>query len=303
MTLSDFALRHSPENNDPAPVSVLAPYSNIILTLSLCTLFIVKHAILEPHLPHIYAHVWGPSSDATKRALLTLHLAALIRIIIVVVGLYPFLSLVFGSSRLSDPVGIFGERLKMGDCIVIVMNLLPSFYIFEIIHRSRLSIVTWMHHVGSILTAQGTVTLVNYGHVNVRYQFLLIAVWGCFDIIMEIAPIFALLRLRLARGNHDHLCFVFKVTARWLFILNNIQSVLVIYIIWMIWDEWALVFKIVSPLLYVAFTGAQWQQAYLYVKLMRKELDEKFRKIALKEVEGHPLSPEEEKEKEKENEK
>ncbi|RVD90196.1 uncharacterized protein DFL_001172 [Arthrobotrys flagrans] len=301
MAFSDFAVRHSPENNDPAPISVLSPYSNIILTLSIITLFIVKHAILEPYLPHIYAHMWGPSSDWIKRALLTLHIAALVRVVLIVVGLFPFIALVFGSSKLSDPVDIFGGKVTMGDCLVITMNILPSFYIFEIIHRSRLSIVTWMHHVGSILTAQGTITLVTYGHANARYQFLLITVWGFFDVIMELAPIFALTRLRLVRGNHDHLCFVFKVTALWLFILNNIQSVMVIYLIWMIWDEWVLVFKIITPVLYMAFTATQWHQAYLYMKLMRRELEEKFRKIALKEVEGHPLSPEEEKEKEKEN--
>ncbi|KAK6341979.1 hypothetical protein TWF730_001460 [Orbilia blumenaviensis] len=68
----------------------------------------------------------------------------------------------------------------------------------------------------------------------------------------------------------------------------------------MIWNEWVLVFKIGTPLVYIAFTVTQWQQAYLYMKLMRRELEEQFRKIALKEVEGHSLSPHEEKVKEKE---
>ncbi|KAF3161969.1 hypothetical protein TWF751_011109 [Orbilia oligospora] len=276
MPFSDFAVRHSPENNDPAPISVLAPYSNIILTISIVTLFIVKHAILEPHLPHVYAHMWGPSSDATKRALLTLHLAALIRAVMVALGLYPFIFIMFGSSKLSDPAHIFGGRLTMGDCIVIAMCNLPR----------------------SILTAQSTLTLVIHGHRNARYQFLIITLWGFFDVVMELAPIFALLQLRLARGHHDYLCFVFKITAVWLFVLNNVQSVMFIYISWMIWDEWTLAFKIGTPMLYAAFTFSQWQQAYLYVKLMRRELSEKLRKIALKEVEGHPLSPEEEKEKE-----
>ncbi|KAK6502341.1 hypothetical protein TWF506_002922 [Arthrobotrys conoides] len=300
MTFSDFAVRHSPENNDPDPISILAPYSNIILTISICTLFIIKHCILEPYLPQIYAHMWGPSPDSIKRAILTLHLAALSRVVLLAIGFYPFTSLAFGSSKLSDPVGMFGGRLTMGDCIVITMCILPSFYIFEIIHRSRLSVVTWMHHIGCILTAQGTVTLVTHGHVNARYQFILITMWGFFDVIMELAPIFALTRLRLARSDHDHLYSVFKFTALWLFTLNNVQSVLLIYLMWMIWDEWALVFKIITPVLYVAFTATQWQQAYLYMKLMRRELGERLRKIALKEVEGHPLSPEEEKEKEKE---
>ncbi|KAF3284800.1 hypothetical protein TWF970_011083 [Orbilia oligospora] len=297
MPFSDFAVRHSPENNDPAPISVLAPYSNIILTISIVTLFIVKHAILEPHLPHVYAHMWGPSSEATKRALLTLHLAALIRAVMVAIGLYPFIFVMFGSSKLSDPAHIFGGRLTMGDCIVIAMCNLPSFYIFEIIHRSRLSIATWIHHVGSILTAQSTLTLVIHGHRNARYQFLIITLWGFFDVVMELAPVFALIQLRLARGHHDYLCFVYKITAVWLFVLNNVQTVMFIYISWMIWDDWALAFKIGTPMLYAAFKFSQWQQAYFYVVLMRSELSEKLRKIALKEVEGHPLSPEEEKEK------
>ncbi|KAK6496301.1 hypothetical protein TWF481_002326 [Arthrobotrys musiformis] len=298
MGLSDFAIRHSPANNE-APISILTPYSNIILTTCLCTLFLIKHYILEPYLPHVYSHMWEPAPEAIKRSLVTLYLAVLIRVAMVAIGLYPVIALIFGSSRLSDPVDIFGGRVTMGDCIAISMNILPSFYLFEIIHRSRLSIVTWMHHVGSIFAAQSTLTLVTHGAAGARYQFLVITVWGFFDVIMEIAPIFALIRLRVVRGDHDHLCFVFKITAAWVFILNNIQSMLVAYLLWVIWDDWVLVFKIVTPLAYVLFTTTQWQQAYLYVQLMRKELNQKLRKIALKEVEGHPLTPEEEKEKEK----
>ncbi|KAK6522148.1 hypothetical protein TWF281_002714 [Arthrobotrys megalospora] len=301
MAFSDFAVRHSSANNDPAPISVLAPYSNILLTSCLCTMFVIKHYILEPYLPHVYAHIWGLSPDPTKRALLTLHIALLVRVVLLGVALYPFLTLIFGSSKVSDPVGFFLWRVTMGDRIVLAMSILPSYYLFEIIYRSRLSIVTWIHHVGSIFAAQGAVTLVIYGHKNARYLFLLMTTWGFFDVVMELGPTIALIRLRAARGDHDHLYFVFGVTALWVFALNNIQSVLVTYFMWATWDEWVPIFKIGIPALYLAFTASQWQQAYLYRKLMRRELDERFRKIALKEAEGHSLSPQEEEEKEKEN--
>ena len=109
-----------------------------------------------------------------------------------IIGGYPFLSVAFGRSILSDPV-VRGGKTTMGDMLLISSQLLVAMYIFETIYRKKLSPVACLHHVGTILVAQSAVAISIYGHKDADFEFILCCVWGkfyFFYILLHILTIF-----------------------------------------------------------------------------------------------------------------
>ncbi|KAF3208472.1 hypothetical protein TWF192_001801 [Orbilia oligospora] len=268
MTIADFNQRHGGDKDNH--ISALALYTGLILTVTLSALFILKNYVLEPLLPRLYKHHHARLSDVTKRSFLNQHVAISMRLILLSLGGYPFFAIVFGSSLLSTPVTKNGT-VKMGDLLVVSSQLLVGMYIFELIYRVKISVVSALHHLGTILVAQCSVAISVYGHKDARNEFILCCVWGAFDVIVEFLPSLAIIRYRTALGSHSHLYYLFKFTMIWTFIGTVLESVIAMYLFGILWDQWELSFKLATPILHVAFSAAQLHGSNIFRKMMLRE--------------------------------
>ncbi|KAK6348078.1 hypothetical protein TWF718_005896 [Orbilia javanica] len=268
MSIGDFKNRHDRDTKNH--ISILALYAGLILTITLAFLFTLKNYVLEPILPRIYRHHHTDLSDVTKRSFLNQHVAVGMRVIILSLGGYPFFAVVFGSSLLSTPI-VRGGSVTMGDCLVISSQILVGMYIFELIYRAKISIVSALHHLGTILVAQCSVAISVFGHKNARNEFILCCVWGAFDVIVEFLPSLAIIRYRTATNSHAHLYYLFKFTMIWTFIGTILESIIAMYLFGIMWDQWELSFKLATPLLHIAFSAAQLHGSNIFRKMMIRE--------------------------------
>ncbi|KAK6501418.1 hypothetical protein TWF481_009257 [Arthrobotrys musiformis] len=268
MAITDFHERHGGDTNNH--ISILALYAGLILTATLSVLFLLKNYVLEPFLPRIYKHHHSRLSEVTKRSFLNQHVAVAMRIIILALGGYPFFATVFGSSILSTPITSHG-KVTMGDCLIVSSQLLVGMYIFELIYRVKISVVSALHHLGTILVAQCSVAISVYGHKDARYEFILCCVWGAFDVIVEFLPSLAIIRYRTASTSHTHLYYLFKFTMIWTFIGTILESIIAMYLFGLLWYQWELSFKIATPILHVAFSAAQLHGSNIFRKMMIRE--------------------------------
>ncbi|KAK6358153.1 hypothetical protein TWF730_007507 [Orbilia blumenaviensis] len=284
MAITDFKDRHQQGGEDNHNhISILASYAGLILTVALCTLFLIKNYVLEPFLPRLYRHHHACLSEISKRSFLNQHVAVGMRLIILSLGGYPFFATVFGSAVLSSPVAP-GGKVTMGDCLIVSSQLLVAMYIFELIYRAKISVVSGLHHLGTVLVAQSSVAISVYGHKDARYEFLLCCVWGAFDVLVEFLPSLAIIRYRTALTSHHHLHFIFKFTMIWTFIGTLLESVIAMYLFGILWDQWELSFKIATPLLHIAFSAAQLHGTNIFRKMMIRE-KQKIREEAKRESE------------------
>jgi len=174
----DVHLAHAPHEQ----LSRYAPYAGLILSIILVLLFLTKNYILEgvlSLLPRFYGKSYTSLTSIPRRGFVNHHIGATCRIILMFLAGYPFLSVAFGRSILSDPV-VRGGKTTMGDMLLISSQLLVAMYIFETIYRKKLSPVACLHHVGTILVAQSAVTISIYGHKDADFEFILCCVWGMF---------------------------------------------------------------------------------------------------------------------------
>ncbi|KAF3929881.1 hypothetical protein AA313_de0200008 [Arthrobotrys entomopaga] len=277
MTIANFGHRMgnaatARKGSEGTHISMLAPYAGLILTVTLCSLFLTKNYILEPILPRIYKDHYTKLPDITKRSFLNQHVAIGMRILLLALGFYPFFALIFGHSTLSDPVAR-GGTVTMGDLLIVSSQMLVGMYIFELIYRAKISIVSALHHLGTILVAEAAVAISIYGHTDARIEFILCCVWGAFDVIVEFLPSLAIIRYRVISNQHCQLRRLFQFTMYWTLSGTIAESIVAMYLFGALWHRWELSFKIVTPILHVAFSAAQLHGSNIFRKMARREAE------------------------------
>jgi hypothetical protein len=82
-------------------ISQLAPYSGLILTISLVIYFLVRYYIFEGFLlTRIYGDTYTNLDDNRRRGFINHHVAATAKIIMVSVAAYPFFAVIAGKASL-----------------------------------------------------------------------------------------------------------------------------------------------------------------------------------------------------------
>lgn len=66
----------------------------------------------------------------------------------------------------------------MGDILVICSQMLVGMFIFELTYRVKISPVSVVHHLGSILVAQAAITISIEEQRDSSIEFVLCTVWG-----------------------------------------------------------------------------------------------------------------------------
>ena len=161
-------------------ISKLAPFSGLILSIIMVVYSLLRIHIFEAWLlGKLYGETYTRLSEINRRGFLNHHIAGITKIIILILAAYPFISVAFGKADYHTPFAP-GSTVKMGDILIIVAQMLIGMYIFELIYRTKISPVSIVHHVGTIIIGQAAIAI-NLNLVREKdasIEFLLCLVWG-----------------------------------------------------------------------------------------------------------------------------
>ena len=115
--------------------------------------------------------------DVNKRSFLNHYIAGATKLAILIVAVYPFGAVAFGTADFHTPY-IQGSVVTMGDLLLIAAQMLTGMFIFELIYRVKISPVSVAHHIGSIMVAQAAIAISIRGEQEASIEFLLCTVWG-----------------------------------------------------------------------------------------------------------------------------
>lgn len=163
-------------------ISVLTPYSGLIITVWMVILFLIRHYLLEGYLfRRMYGHMYEQMDDGLKRGFMNHHIAGGVKIVLLIAGAKPWLAVLFGKANLHTPLG-HHPHPTMGDMLLVLTQLFVAMYLFELFYRKTLSPVAVLHHVGAVTIAQAAVVLsLDLSHeADATIEFVLCLVWGTF---------------------------------------------------------------------------------------------------------------------------
>ncbi|CAF9943860.1 MAG: hypothetical protein ALECFALPRED_001582 [Alectoria fallacina] len=266
----DEHIRHVPL----ASLSKLSPYSALTLSVVLVILFLIKQFLIEAFLlKRLYGSRYTDLNEVNRRGFVNHHIAGATKLIILVAAVYPFINVAFRYAVLNDPYAR-GSEVTLGDVLVVCTQILVGMYIFELIYRVKISHISAMHHLGTIMVAQAAIaiSLDLTREKDASIEFILCTVWGAFDIVCELLPHIAIILYRLYPTRHLFLsrlfCFAFATT-----LFGTISETLVIfYLFGSLWPQWQLAFKIVTPILHCAFSATQLHGSHIFYRMWKRQV-------------------------------
>lgn len=183
--IHDLAARHAGENLQKKPlepISKLAPFSALIISITMVIFFLIRYYILEGFLiKKIYGRIYTDLDDKNRRGFINHHIAGVTKIIILAVAAKPFVCVTFGKETFGTPYDPrISSTITMGDMLIVVAQMLIGMYIFELLYRSKLSVVAVMHHIGTIIVGQSAIaiSLKLAREPDADIEFILCTVWG-----------------------------------------------------------------------------------------------------------------------------
>jgi len=121
------------------------------------------------------------------------------------------------------------------------------------------------------MVAQAAIAISIKGEPESSIEFMLCTVWGAFDIMAEFIPHVALILYRVYPTSHLFLAKLFQFTCITTFLGTISETVLVMYMFGILWNRWPIAFKIITPLLHVAFSAAQLHGSRIFYLIWRKQ--------------------------------
>ena len=104
-------------------VSKLAPFAALILTIILVIFFLVRYYLFESFLMQkCYGDKYLRLNEVNRRGFVNHHIAGVAKIVMLVVGAYPFITVAFGTTTVhtfyarSKTVTLGDGRLPLRDC-------------------------------------------------------------------------------------------------------------------------------------------------------------------------------------------
>lgn len=161
-------------------ISILAPYSAMILTVIVVFVFAYRLYFIEKFLMNtkLYRAKFQALSEDQRRSLVNHHVAGTCKIILFITASYPFLSIAFGKSNPHTPY-VNGSTATLGDVMIVCSNLFTVMYIFELFYRVNVSYISAAHHIGAIVIAQTAVAIsLDFSHERVAViEFIMCFLW------------------------------------------------------------------------------------------------------------------------------
>jgi hypothetical protein len=94
---------------------------------------------------------------------------------------------------------------------------------------------------------------------------------GAFDTVAELFPHVAIVLYRIYPTSHSFLLKVFCLACFSTLIGTIFETMVTMYLFGSLWDRWTIAFKIVTPLLHIAFSAAQLLGTWIFFKMWQKE--------------------------------
>lgn len=188
----DINLKHKPLEQ----ISVLAPFSALMISVILVVFFFIRFYLLEGFLlRRLYGRIYADMNESARRGFVNHHIAGVIKMTILAIAIHPFINVAFLQSTFHSPY-IPGSIVTMGDILVVTAQMLIAMYIFELLYRATLSPVAVLHHVGTILIGQAAIAIsLNLAsEPNADMEFVLCTAWGQYSLPLDI-PLFSESRL------------------------------------------------------------------------------------------------------------
>jgi hypothetical protein len=161
-------------------ISVLAPFSALIISIIFVFYFLIRFYILEGFLlKKLYGKIYTNMDEVTRRGFVNHHIAGGTKILILVVAAYPFIDVAFGNSTFHSSFA--GSKLvTQGDILIVVAQMLIAMYVFELFYRPTISPVSVGHHIGTIMIGQSAIaiSLNLVREKDATIEFILCTVWG-----------------------------------------------------------------------------------------------------------------------------
>jgi len=264
---------HHIQNTPLIPISSLAPFSGLIITIVLIILFLLKQYLLELFLLRkIYGRKYTDLKESDRRGFLNHHIAGATKLLILIVGVYPFIDVAFRYATLNTAYAP-GSTVTLGDVLVVCTQMLLAMYIFELLYRVKISPISTMHHIGTVVIGQTAVAIsLNLAREkDATIEFILCTVWGAFDIVCELLPHLSIVLYRVYPASHHFLSRVFLISAVTTFAGTLFETAVVMYLFGSLWYQWTTPFKVVTPILHLAFSFTQLHGSRVFFRLWQKQ--------------------------------
>lgn len=159
-------------------ISKLAPFSGLILCIIFLVYFSVRFYLFEGFLlRRVYGGTYTSMNEGVRRGFVNHHIAGTAKIVILIMAIYPFIDVAFGSATFHT--GFAGSTLvTQGDILVIITNMLIAIYVFELFYREKISVVSVLHHAGTIMIGESAIALSLNLEKDSSIEFIMILVWG-----------------------------------------------------------------------------------------------------------------------------
>ncbi|KAF7343534.1 hypothetical protein MSAN_01973900 [Mycena sanguinolenta] len=252
-------------------ISALSPHTGLIISVVLVVFFLIKFYILELFLlQKLYGRKYTLLDEVNRRGFVNHHIAGTTKILILIIAAWPFIAVALGTAGFHTPFAK-GSRVTMGDILVISAQMLVGMFIFELIYRTKISAISVVHHMASILIAQAAITISITMEKDSSIEFLLCTVWGAFDIISESLPHLTMILYRVYPDSHRFLATLFRAACFTTLSGTVAETIVVMYLFGQSWSRWTLPFKIATPILHVAFSAAQFHGTRIFYRMWRKQ--------------------------------
>jgi hypothetical protein len=106
---------------------------------------------------------------------------------------------------------------------------------------------------------------------QLKHAALLTSYTGAFDVVAELWPHIAMIFYRTRASDHRFLARLFYATM-WLELLGTlVETVVMMVLFGLLWQEWSLSLKVATPLLHVLFSCAQLWGAWIFRGLAKQQ--------------------------------
>ncbi|KAJ5267613.1 hypothetical protein N7478_010421 [Penicillium angulare] len=266
---STRGLKHKPLQS----ISILAPFSALIISITLVIFFLIRFYILEGFLiKKAYGETYLNLNETNRRGFINHHIAGFTKILILIVAAYPFIAITFGESTFRTPF-VHGGTITMGDMLIVVAQMLIAMYIFELLYRVKLSPIAVAHHIGTILIGQSAIaiSLRLTREPDGDIEFILCTAWGAFDTISEFFPHIAIILYRVYPDRHSFLKRIFLLSCITTASGTLCETIVTMWLFGSLWSRWQIAFKVVTPLLHIAFSAAQIHGSMVFWRMYKRQ--------------------------------
>lgn len=162
------------------PLSQLAPYSALIISIIFAVYFLIRFYLLEGFLlRRLYNSTYTRLSETNRRGFVNHHIAGGTKLLILLAAGYPFFDVAFHNGTYHRVIA-GSQIITQGDILVVAAQMLIAMYVFELFYRAKISPVSVGHHIGAVLIGQIAIAI-SLGKANEELgpkEFGLCLVWG-----------------------------------------------------------------------------------------------------------------------------